>query len=46
MPQKSLFENCKNCVEATHIESKRSYLEKTKIKIDSPKKSLRKHNKQ
>ena len=34
------FENYKNCLEATQIEKKISYLEKNKISIDSLKKII------
>ena len=33
--QKLKFENYKNCLEATQLENKISYLEKNKINIDS-----------
>ena len=37
--RKLKFENCKNCLEATQLENKISYIEKNKINIDCLKKS-------
>ena len=40
--RKIKFENYKNCLEATQLENKISYLEKNKINIDSPIKNHKK----
>ena len=43
--RKLKFENCKNSIEATHLENKINYLEKNEINIGSIKKrSSRIHN--
>ena len=44
--RKLKFEDCKNCLEGTQPENKINYLEKSKINIDSLKKSQTIHKKQ
>ena len=39
--RKHKFESYKNCLEATHLENKRNYLEKNKIDRDSIKKIIK-----
>ena len=38
--RKDIFENYKNCLEATHLDNKMKYLEKNEINIDSPEKII------
>ena len=41
MKRKLKFENYKNCLEATEIENKINYLEKTKVNMHSLKKIIK-----
>ena len=41
-----IFQNCKNCLEATQLDNKVKYVEKNETNLDSLKKSERVHIKQ